>query len=758
MLRRKMLRDLKLYRVQFVSILLLSFLALFIFSGLGSESAGYEKTISEYYDSSNMADLWLYGTGFTFDDVRSAERVKGVAQAERRLVLSAVTELDNDAELDLTFVNSNSLCSMYLTDGEPYRSGAKGIWLDECFAKANHLSVGDTLTINAMGMTLTEDIAGIVLSPEYIYMESEAMIPDHSRKGFAFLSFDTLPAGAPIIYNQMVLTLDGGLDSFDVDMENALYEAVDGISILVTRDDLASDSVFRSEISERKSMTAVFPAAFIAIVLLTILTTMTRLVSNQRLQIGTLKALGFGRGRITLHYTCYSLFLTAVGGALGAVTGPLVLPPMMYSVMKTTFTLPEWKPAFLTATPVVAALIVIASVIVTLASCRKLLNQNPADTLRAPTPSVKQASALERSAFWQRRSFSFQWNVRDVFRSGKRSLVTIVGIMGCMGLLICGLGCLDMFNGILDTKYDDICKYDYRYRLDETITDLQLDTVLLRTDGAAAMLTMMELRSEDNKISSRLRIQDDTELYRFLDNNSITQTLPTKGMCISQKTAEELGVEVGDCVEWHILGNSVWNRSEVSAIFRDPTEQGGVMSVSEYEGYDLDFKPTEVYAVGKRLGGLPGVSGTESIEQSRRSITDMLETVYLLIGVLCAAAAVLAIVVLYNLGVLSFTEKERELATMKVLGFQSGTIRRLLLTQNVWLSLISLLPGYFFGVLLLRAIMANMGSEFDMILRVSPLSIVLCSVFTMFLSVVVNYLFSGRVKRLDMVEALKSME
>lgn len=757
MLKRKMLRDLRLYRVQFVSIFLLSFLALFIFSGLGSESAGYEKTLTEYYKETDMADIWLYGNSFSSFDVRKAEGVKGVAMAERRLALEAAAGLDNGATLDVYFVDEAGICSMHLIDGETYRTGAEGIWLDKSFADANELSVNDSLTITAMGMTLTERIAGLVISPEYVYKESEALIPDHSRSGFAFLSTDSLPEQIPVSYNQMVLTLEDGA-AIGIDLENALYDAVGGISIMVAREDTASDSVFRSEISERRSMTAVFPAAFIAIVLLTILTTMTRLVANQRLQIGTLKALGFGRGRITRHYTRYSLFLTAVGALLGAVTGPMVLPPMMYSVMRTTFTLPEWRPAFLPSTPIVAVLIVIASVLVTRVCCRNLLRQSPADTLRAPAPKTKKASALERSRFWQRRSFAFQWNVRDVFRSGKRSLVTVLGITGCMGLLICGMGCLDFFRGVLDTKYDEICRYSCRYKLDETITDRQLETVIDKTDGAAAMLTIMEIKSESGKQSTGLRVQDGTELYRFLDSTFEEQPLPTDGMSITLKTAEELGVTVGDTVEWHTLGSSVWNTSKITAVYRDPTEQGGAMSVGEFESFGLAFKPSEVYSAGERPDSLPGVSGVESLAESRKAVTDMLETMYLLIGVLCAAAAILAIVVLYNLGVLSFTEKERELATMKVLGFQSGTIRRLLLTQNVWLSLIALIPGYYFGVLLLKVIMANMGSEFDMVLRISPVSVVICSAFTMLLSVAVNYLFSGRVRKLNMVEALKSME
>lgn len=505
-------------------------------------------------------------------------------------------------------------------------------------------------------------------------------------------------------------------------------------------------------------MTSVFPIAFVAIVALTLLTTMTRLVANQRIQIGTLKALGFSRARITRHFTLYSLLLTFTGGALGAAVGPLALPRLFYPIMKTTFTLPEWKPRFLMSTLIVFVLLVAASVTITFLCCRGILKQVPAETLRAPAPKSVKAGVLERSAFWQRRSFSFQWNLRDVLRSKGRSLVTIAGIMGCMGLLITGFGGLDAFNGLLDTKYDKIALYDYCCTLEEGITAKQREDILSETDGMEAMISVAEIKSDTKKLSTQLRIQDPSPLYQFLNMQLEPQTLPEGGISLSLKTAEKLGVKVGDTVKWHLLGNSEWQTDTVAGIYRDPTEQGAVISKVAYSEDGLIFTPTNIYCNSSNPSHLSGVKSAEEIAKSKQAILDMLATMYMLIAVLCVAAALLAVVVLYNLGVLSFTEKERELATMKVLGFQSGAIRRLLLNQNIWLSIIALVPGYYFGVLLLQIIFANMGNEFDMSLTVEPISVVICALFTMLLSVVVNYLFSGRIKKLNMVEALKSTE
>lgn len=767
MLFKKMLRDMRIHKIQFISIFLMSFLAMFIYSGLGSESRGYEVQLDHYYNESNFADVWLYSTNFTKEDEASVAALKEVDQVQRRLSAKVSAVMEKDPVLTVYFEKEDSVNKLHLIDGAAFDSSdGNGIWLDSEFAKERNLDVGDTLTLSYMGVTMGKTIRGIVMNPEYVYMQSAQMFPDHSMNGFAYLSYEALPAGFPEVMTEMVITVNKEQIKSMQEFEMKLYEILPsnqetgsgGLTIFLERKNLASHTVFENEISERKAMTAVFPIAFLAIALLTIMTTMTRMVQNQRTQIGILKALGFQKHRIMRHYVFYSFTLTAVGGLLGAIAGPLVLPPMFYPPMKTAYTLPVWKPAFLMSSLVILSACVLCASFITYGACRKILKETPASELRPKAPKNAKLTRLEQTGFWKRRGFTAQWNVRDILRSKTRSLMAIVGVAGCMGLLITGLGCLDAFNAMIRIKYDDICQYTNKYVMENTASNDEISAVVSAAAGQCAMESTVEIKSDWGKESCKLSVNDQVTLYQYLGDAFEPVTLPAEGISISKKIAEQLDVSLHDLVKWHLYGDNTWIESEVTAIYRDPAEQGMAMTRSEYERLGLTFRTNAIYSAAEKKEGMDSVSTIENVEDSKNSIIQMLSTMYLLIGVACVMAALLAIVVLYNLGVLSIAEKERELATLKVIGFQASRIRKLLLQQNIWLSIAGLLPGYYFGLFILKTIMASMGTEFDLPIKVMPLSIAICVVFTMSISVAVNYFFSGRVKKLDMVSSLKGVE
>lgn len=485
---------------------------------------------------------------------------------------------------------------------------------------------------------------------------------------------------------------------------------------------------------------------------------MTRLVDNQRAQIGILKAVGFKKGRIMKHYLVYGAGLTFVGGILGTITGPLILPPLFHKAMKTTFSLPVWKAAFPYSSILVILVCVILATLITFAACLKILREVPASVLRPKAPKTAKLTHLERTDFWKRRSFTTQWNLRDIIRSKARSLMAIVGVAGCMGLLVCGFACLDLFDHLISTKYDDICKYRNKYTFAETATMEQKDNVKQLIDGEYIMSSAIELKYGTKKIATELNVVDNISMIRYLDISWKEMQLPKEGICITKKIADQLGVSVGDKLRFHIYGDSNWAEATITTFYRDPAEQTATMSCNAFEKLGYTFNPTEILSLQEKQDNLPGVTTIDNISDSKSAIESMLKTMYLLIGVLCIAAALLAIVVLYNLGVLSLAEKERELATLKVIGFQAGKLRKLLLFQNTWLTILGLLPGYYFGKFMLNTIMATMGNEFDMQLVIRPRSLIISVLFTMAISLTVNYVFSGKLKKIDMVSSLKGVE
>lgn len=769
MLFRKMLRDIISYRVQFISIFLMSFIAIIVYSGLGSETKGYEDERKRYYEDNNLADIWLYGSNFTEEDKKAVEEFSEVKEVSRRLSIETIAKLQGNPVVNLYFLEDNKISTAHIVEGEEFDiTSEDGIWLDSNFASKRELKVGEIIELTYMGVDFKKEIKGIIMSPEYVYKESAQMIPDHYKIGFAYLSekafSKSFASEEGVPFTQMIITLKEPCDLGK--LEDKLYEALPaneetksgGLSVFLDRSNLVSDKVFMNEITERKAMTAVFPIAFLSISLLTILTTMTRIVSKQRTQIGTLKALGFSKKKITRHYVAYGFFLTLLGGGIGAVAGPLVLPPLMFDTMKRVYTLPNWKGIFLPSTLYVLGITVGIATLITYISCGKILGEKPASTLRPLAPKTAKMTWLEKTKFWSKRSFSIQWNLRDVMRSKGRSAMAIVGVIGCMGLLITGFGCLDAFSGIVSIKYDKIEKYENCYNLDEMVTPEQTAEIKEIVEGQGIMENAIELKSESKKRTTILFVNDAITLRQYLDKDWKTMDLPKEGIALSSKLSKSLGVEIGDTIKWHLYGDSKFFESKITMIYRDPTEQGATLSRNEFEKLGFDFKETLLLSNKEKINDLEGVANITNRQENRDNIMSMLKSMNVLIAIICVAALLLAVVVLYNLGVLSFSEKERELATLKVLGFQSAKIRKILLIQNLWLSIVGIIPGYFVGKLILIKIMSSMGEEFDLRLQVSSKSILISVILIMIVSVLVNYLFSGKVNKLDMVSSLKGVE
>lgn len=772
MLKRKMLRDMKYSKVQFISIFLMPFLALFIFTGLGSETKGYREVLRNYYSETKMADLFLYGTAFSQQDISDISGLMPGAVVSGRLVIPGTMEFQNEPAVTYFIQDENIVSKPYLLEGSEFNpEDIDGIWIDKTFADARNLKLQDRVTIKIYGQKEERIIKGLIIHPEYIYKESDTMIPDNEMNAFAMISYQSVNSVIPLFYNQITIKYaDNSADknigkTTDISvLEDDICQAIDSkVSVFVKREDLSSHNVFINEVDERKAMTEVFPIAFMAIALLTVLSTMSRMIQNQRTQIGVLRALGFSTGKIRNHFMGYALWLTLIGGISGSILGYLVLPKLFYGAMKTVYVLPEWKPSFEYTSFLITLVFVCTTLIISYLSIRSILTKTTASMLRPVPPKTIRIRWYEKSRLWTKTGFSFKWNIRDIRRSKLRSIMTIVGIAGCMGLLVVGFGCLDAFHGLINTKFDKIYQCKTIINLDENCSEETKNKLIKTYDAEEFMNLVVEIdnanvNQEEHKELTSLLISNELRTIQYLGTDWKSKRLDNSGICLSLKLAEELGVKIGDTVNWHILGDENWIRTEVSDIFRDPTEQNAIISKDKLLSEGYEFKPTGMYTKSENVEAQAGISSIQSVEKLKESIDSMLESMYFLIGIVCVAASVLAVVVLYNLGVLSYYEKEKELATLRVLGIQGSQIRRILLQQNVWLSLIALLPGYYFGYCILMIIMQFMGKEFDLSLKISLGSVLISIGITLFLSVFVNYIFSKRIYKLDMVGALKGVE
>ncbi|MCR5488303.1 MAG: ABC transporter permease [Lachnospiraceae bacterium] len=766
MLLRKMWRDLSKNKAQFISIFLMSFLGMFVFVGIDAESSGAGESADSYYREYHLCDLWVMGAGFSDDDLRLAAKVKGVKNVEKRLSLTGTAEKTDNAYMYVNFMEENDINSLMLYEGEAFDGQKDGFWLEEWFARTNKINIGDTFSIKIDSMKIDGRVRGIVDAPDYVYYvsESDLMYPNYKKCGVAFMAPGMYPDAENIVYNQLLVDI---ADEFSSEeqlsmIKRKLENRFDRDDIAVTdRDQNLSFATFDAEIRQHKAMGAMFAVVFVAIALLGIVTTMARVTAGQRIQIGTMKALGFSKAAITLHYVSYGFVISAAGCILGAFLGSKVMPAWILSMFEGSYLVPDLSGQVTGLDMAVTVLAIFVSTTVSFLSCRKELKDPPAVTLKPPAPKKVRHSGFEKSRLWLRLDFSTQWNIRDVMRNKLRSLMGILGVMGCAMLLVCGFGCFDSIKGLMDKMYGELMTAKNKIVLSSDADADYAYDLAVRYRGQMIEEKKVEFVSDTAKKSGSATIVDKGNFIHIQDRKLNPVKLTDKGIAMTSKMAGLLGIGVGDRIRWHFVGDDKWQNTRVEQIYRDPSIQGITMRKEVFEEMEYTFKPTAVLtnkSVDPSLSEEDEVSTVLNIEGMKAAFSETMEILNAMVYVMVLAAVFLGVVVLYNLGVLSFVEKTREVATLKVLGFSSPKIRQILQKQNLWLTIIGIIAGLYAGWGMLYVICTTVSDTLDMFPILYFPTYVWSIGGTFLVSVSVNLLFSGKVKNIDMVDALKGVE
>lgn len=756
MLFKKMLRDIAKHKTQFLSIFLMAFLGVFVFAGVGGESVGLEVSVNDYYDATNLADGWIYSANLDDNFVDKVNNLSPTKDSERQLVIDSIGNFSNDPEITLHFLENNTISKFYLLEGEDVNiSDEDGVWLDKSFADAKNLKVGDNISFTFNGVTIEKEIKGLGYSPEYVYHASDSsIIPDFNKIGFAYLSYKAFPL-SDVPYNVLLVDFDGSAS----DYINLLSDKLDGdYNSFVEKSENPSVSQFSEEIDQHKMMGDIFPVVFILIALLILLTTMTRIIAHQRTQIGILKAVGYTNKSILFHYISYGFWLVLAGAILGLIIGPLTLPNLFYPSMSATCILPEWKPAWSMNFVYVAIIMVVMSLVVSYFAVRSISSENPADTIRPKVPKVSSSGFIEKTSIWKRFSFNVRWNYRDAKRNKFRALMTIVGVMGCAALLVSAFGMYDGMHDLKEWEYSQINHYDSKLIVNDNASMSSINNIADEVNGDKLMESAIEIESDNAKKSGSLLVLNGTKLVTPTDYDRNEIEIGNDEISISQKMADLLGVGVGDTVKWHIMGSDKWVSTKIDKIHADPISQGFIMSSDKLDNLELNYTPTSIVTSEYVDKNYSDIKAVNSMNDMTSSWDEMTESMMLLVYILIFFACLLAVVVLYNLGLLSFTEIEREIATLKVLGFKTSALRRLLLTQNLWFTAIGFILGFPLGYYILDIMWQSSGDSFYILPSISLSNFLLTAVITFALSILVNLLFSRKIKKLDMVESLKGVE
>jgi putative ABC transport system permease protein len=426
--------------------------------------------------------------------------------------------------------------------------------------------------------------------------------------------------------------------------------------------------------------------------------------------------------------------------------------------MSAFYTLPVWKPVYDFSFFLMALLTVLLCLAAAFFACRKVLRLSPAETLRAAGVKKIRRTLLEKTRVWHKLGFNLQWNLRDMSRNTLRCAMAAAGALGCSALLICAFSMRQDMNDLKVWQYEQINRYETKLVLEENIDAERLAGVLAETDGAPLLEGAVEIRSAGAKYTGSLTVADNTPLIKFTDKSRKIFEPARGSVYISYKMADMLNVKAGDKIEWHLFAEEGWKECVIAGVYRHPTMQGLFMDTGVYSDFYGDFSPTSVVTAKTVESPPDGVKTLVHKNELTSGWDELTESMMLMVFILIAAAIALAVVVLYNLGLLSFTEMEREMATLKVVGLKSSKLRLLLLTQNLILSFFGYVLGIPCGWLLVKIMIKDMGDAFDMIAALHAADFIFTFLIVVAVSLVINLLFSKKIKRIDMVSSLKSGE
>lgn len=823
MLTRKMFRDMKGNFGQFFSIFILSALAIMMFTTFQSSTLGAANAMQTFNHKSNLADVWMYGENFTQENLEAVKNLKEVKDAQLRMMVTGKSVKQGNAQVDVYLEDENIVTKPYVEEGAEFDpADTKGLWLSEKFADYWKIKVGDEFSVAYNGITITGTVRGLISTPEYEYMCADTDLDtDVSNIAYVYMSYrgfsvrdyvnhlisDDVISISDILKNthaldeameklheagmtenditkEMLLEMienfsDEKLFSFmpytqlifttdvkDVfSLEKKVANAIDNnYAVYLDKSSIPGLKVFADEMAQHKQFSYAFSIIFVLIAILVIVTSMKRIVEQQRTQIGTMNAMGVKRFKIAFHYVSYSLVVSLLGALVGLFVGPMVVGQELIDVFLGWYTLPGWKPAYSWKFIAMTFVIVLVCAGTSYLSCRKLMHVAPSEALRPAPPKAGKKCIFEKLPFWNKLGFQAQYNLRDISRSKLRAFMCVFGTACGMMLICCGFGCDDTLKNVKEWMFDKMQNYQYQVMLKDGISTSQADKLEEEYSGELVMTDSIEVATKKNalhkdKATASVVVTEGKGYYNITDVNQNVVEVEPGTVALTSKLAKKLGVKVGDTVYWHIYAKNEWYGTKVSVISRNPSITGITILREDFEKLGGKFTPYMLVTDNKVTKEADkNITVVHNQDAMLSSYKDTMELMYVMVYIMVMFSALLVVIVLYNSGNLSFNERVKEFATLKVMGFQSKRIRRLISMQNLCLSVIGVLVGAPFGRMVLQSMFDSNGDSFDYQAVIGMPYYILSGAFVLLVSCLVSFMFSKRIKKLDMVEVLKGME
>lgn len=783
---RKLLRDLKEAKGQFIAILVIVTIGVMFYTGMNATFRNLSDSSEKYYREYRLADLWasvyrapesvldrINSLPYVEESIGRVVKDVKIEVSDENAIIRLITLPDRKTDI----INDISLKSgRYFSENENNQC-----LLEEEFFKAHNLNIGDYINPVINGSEVRLKVIGTVKSPEYVYLirDGSELFNDNRKFGVAYIkkSFGQTVFDFNGSINDIAMTLkdDVNIGKAKDDVKKVLDEF--GVTSVVERKNQISYRMLNEEIRGMKSFGSVFPVVFLVVAAVIIYIMMGRMVENQRTQIGMLKALGYSNGQVLAHYLTYSVFIGLLGSVIGAVFG-MYLGRYVTELENQYFHLPLEDMKIYPELAVPASLLTLFFCVVAgYNACKNAFRIVPAEAMRPKAPKAGKKILVERiSPLWSRLDFSWKIILRNLSRYKRRTILTSIGIVFSAMLLLMGFGMQDSINFLMDQQFKNIQNNDLRVDFYDLLNVDELDYIR----GLPHVMKVEPMVETGVEISNGWRKKDvgftalvrNPELYRVADKQGNAVEPPSEGILIPEKLGRTLGAGPGDTV---YIKSYLPGKKKREVTVKGTIQQYigiNVYSSMDYIDYILGEGrvagtaviklDSEIYEeeVKEKLKDIPGVSSVQSKNDAVNNIEKSMEAMTAFIGVIVVLAAVLSIAVVYNIATINIFERQKELATLKVLGFKSGEVQKSVFNENYLVTAFSILAALPLGKWFDDYLAATMY-ETDMYTLPAVKNAgtyILAIILTIAFTVLANFTLRKKISSINMVEALKSNE
>ncbi|MFO7942082.1 MAG: FtsX-like permease family protein [Bacillota bacterium] len=773
-LDRRLIRNIQASRAQMLATMAVIVMGLVAFTVLSTIAVNMADSLDRYYQSQSFADLHLDFSWTSMEAVQELRGISGVDEVEGRVVVETHSPLGDDHEPIIRLIGNREQSSInipYLVAGRMPSVDGEVLLLDS-FANANGISPGDTIPL-VFGGEITEfSVVGLAKTPEYAYVirDMRSFLPDDRGFGVGFMRLSELSeyVGGYGRMNSATILLEPEADPDDVKerIEDRLGSR--GLRSVITRDEQLSHQMVTMELEGLQQVSGVIPVVFLGIAAVVIYMMLSRMIQEDRTAIGILKATGYRDGEILLHYLKHALLLGGVGAIVGLIMGGVLAGPFS-SVFSTFFHIPDIRDTVDPTFYLVGVVLTMGFCGVTgLLAARGVLQIEPAQALRppAPTPGSKNMIEILAPRFWRQISFPWRTVLRYIFRGKKRFFLGLMGVALTFTVILIPLYSYTMMMELFVDQYERMDLYDYAVTLEDPLEYREARELLndVRVSLAEPFieypLTITRGWREESMLGRGLPVRAQLQRFESVDGGWVE--MPARGILISEYMAGQLGVEPGDVVD--LKSPLLPNREvevEVAAVVVQYLGSGVYMSVEQMHaltgrgaGYSglLVTSPDDVSAA---LAGTHGISSVQSVEDLTAGFMQYLDLLVVGLGFYVIVGGVLGFAILFNTISASVTERRREIASLRVLGYSKAEVFGLLVRENGLAVVFGLLLGLPMGYGLIALVVHSFSSElFLMPLVISRTAVVVTTAFTLFFVTLTMMAVRVRIWSMSFLEAL----